>query len=69
MFLRTKKPLMTSHCVVVAYPGEAYIDVKRFTLFLVKTVVIIPLFPSTYPYAFLLGWLFSGQLHGELTQT
>lgn len=60
MLLHTRKPLMTSGCAVVAYPAEAYIDVKRFTQFLVKTIIIIPLLPSiyTHPYAFFAGLAF-----------
>lgn len=42
----TKKLLITTGCIVVTYPAEADIDVKRFTLFPVQTTIIIPLLPS-----------------------
>lgn len=44
----TKIPLITSCCIIVTYPAEADIDVKRFTFFLVQTIIIIPLLPSIY---------------------
>jgi len=46
--LHTKKPLITSACIVVTYPAEADIDVKSATFFLVQTVITIPLLPSIY---------------------